>query len=204
MADLNGRPLVWLRISRTVIGCFGLLSSTCSLSCSTASHWPLNSGRYFSTGSSSFTLPSSTSIIKAVAVIGLDCEAIQNTAVRVHRLAGRDVGEADRFEAQHLVLVGHERDGAGQRVPVDERLQCGGDLSGSTGGRFLRGAALRGTETAATKRETSGSLEQFRALMTKPSFFSLASPEASTVASALCDPRSPDSTGSYGNWQSWL
>ena len=42
--------------------------------------WPWNSGRYFSTGSSSLTFPSSTSIISAVAVIGLDCEAIQNSA----------------------------------------------------------------------------------------------------------------------------
>ena len=50
--------------------------------------WPLNSGRYFSTGSSTFTLPSSTRIIRAVAVIGLDCEAIQNRAsVVIGRLA---------------------------------------------------------------------------------------------------------------------
>ena len=31
IADANGRPLVWLRISRTVIGCFGCLSSTWSV-----------------------------------------------------------------------------------------------------------------------------------------------------------------------------
>ena len=43
-------------------------------------HWWWNSGRCFSTGSSSASLPSSTSIMKAVAVIGLDCEAIQKSA----------------------------------------------------------------------------------------------------------------------------
>ena len=76
--DSARRPLVWLRMFLTVIGCLGFRSSTWSLSCSAMNICPLNSGRYFSTGSSTFTLPSSTSIISAVAVIGLDCEAIQN------------------------------------------------------------------------------------------------------------------------------
>ena len=58
-----------------------------------------------------------------MAVIGLDSEAIQNKAsVRIGFLA-RDVGIADRFQAEHLVLVGHQRDRARQRVAVDERLQ---------------------------------------------------------------------------------
>src|SRR5579863_3950404 len=61
-----------------VIGCTGFFSSSCVSSFSASTHRFLNSGRYFSTGSSTFTLPSSTSIIKAAAVIGFDCEAIQN------------------------------------------------------------------------------------------------------------------------------
>ena len=42
--------------------------------------WPLNSGRYFSTASSSVSLPSSTSSISAVPVMGLVCDAIQKSA----------------------------------------------------------------------------------------------------------------------------
>ena len=42
------------------------------------SHWFLNSGKYFSTGSSTESLPSSCNIMMAVAVIGFVMEAIQN------------------------------------------------------------------------------------------------------------------------------
>ena len=63
---------------RTVIGCAGFLRTMTFPSFSATTIWPLNSGRYVSTGSSSFTFPSSTSIIRAVAVIGLFMEAIQN------------------------------------------------------------------------------------------------------------------------------
>ena len=49
-----------------------------------------------------------------------------------HRLPGGDVGEADGLEGQHLVLVRHERDCAGQRMAVHERLQT----AASSGNRF--------------------------------------------------------------------
>ena len=75
--DMKGRPLVCERTFLTVIGWRGLFKSSWSWSRSTASICPWNSGRYFSTGSSTFTLPSSTRIISAAAVIGLDIEAIQ-------------------------------------------------------------------------------------------------------------------------------
>ena len=82
------RPLVWLMISLTVIGCRG--NRGCSLPPAAATRWPLNSGRYFSTGSSICSLPSSTSIINAVAVSDLLIDAIQNRlSVRIGALALR-------------------------------------------------------------------------------------------------------------------
>ena len=60
------------------MGWLGFRSSWCSPSFSATTICPRNSGRYFPTASSSAILPSSTSIITAVAVMGLDCEAIQN------------------------------------------------------------------------------------------------------------------------------
>ena len=111
------------------MGWTGLFSSMCSVSCSAFTHWPLNSGRYFSTGSSTLTLPSSTSIIKAVAVIGLDWEAIQNSAsVRIgffaamsmyptaSRLSTRS-GDATSVTAPASVWFVHERlQGGGNRL----------------------------------------------------------------------------------------
>ena len=98
--DLNGRPALWLMISRMVMGwsagtSFAPLSAaslwsaadfwsiapfSCFTCASAATIWPWNSGRYFSTGSSSFTLPSSTSIIMQAVVKALLCEAIQNSS----------------------------------------------------------------------------------------------------------------------------
>jgi hypothetical protein len=77
-ALLNAKPEVWLSTSRTRIGCCGFFSTVTSSSWYAMTFWPLNSGRYFSTGSSMLTLPSSTSIMSAVPVIGLVCDAIQN------------------------------------------------------------------------------------------------------------------------------
>ena len=75
--DRPTRPAVCERTSRTVIGCAGFFSTSRPSPFSATTIWPRNSGRYFSTGSSSRTFPSSTSIIRAVAVIGFDIEAIQ-------------------------------------------------------------------------------------------------------------------------------
>ena len=125
-AEANGRPLVWLRISRMVIGCCGFLSSMWLPSRYTASHWPLNSGRYFSTGSSRFTLPSSTSIISAVAVIGLDCEAIQNSASAAIGLPAATSAYPPLSRARTLILVGHQRDRPGQRVRFTNGCKAAG------------------------------------------------------------------------------
>ena len=59
------------------MACTGFFSTALPFSSPALSICPLNSGKYFSTASSTFTLPSSTSIIRAVAVIGLVIEAIQ-------------------------------------------------------------------------------------------------------------------------------
>jgi len=73
-------PLVWLSTLRIVMGCAGFRSRAWLSSCSTVTSRPLNSGRYFSTGSSRPTFPWSTSIMNAAALIDFDCEAIQNIA----------------------------------------------------------------------------------------------------------------------------
>ena len=78
--DLPTRPLVCDRISLTVMGWDAFLSTTRSRLFFSTTIWPWNSGRYFSTGSSSRNFPASTSIMSAVAVIGLDIEAIQKIA----------------------------------------------------------------------------------------------------------------------------
>ena len=65
-------PMPEVCVSRwRIVTCAGLPSAVLR---------PLNSGRYFSTGSSTESLPSSWSIMTAVAVIGLVIEAIQKMA----------------------------------------------------------------------------------------------------------------------------
>ena len=73
-----------------------------SLSSLTISIWPRNSGRYFSTGSSNFTLPSSTSIINAVAGDRLGHGSDPEQAVGLHRLLRGNVHIADRSRLSTL------------------------------------------------------------------------------------------------------
>ena len=55
-----------------------------------------------------------------------------------HRLAGGDVGVAHRVLAQNLLLIGHQSDGAGQAVAIDQRLQGPRDRFRGCRRRFLR------------------------------------------------------------------
>jgi hypothetical protein len=71
-------PEVWVSRSRSLIERAGRVSVSEFVDRSCTSHWFLNSGTYFSTGSSTFNLPSSCNMSTAVAVIGLVMEAIQN------------------------------------------------------------------------------------------------------------------------------
>ena len=63
-----------------MIGRFGFLKTSLSPSFESTISCSLNSARYFSTGSSTESFPSSTSIMIAMAVIGLVIEAIRNRA----------------------------------------------------------------------------------------------------------------------------
>ena len=75
-----GRPDVCVSKSRIVIGRDGFLSVNESPSRDAISSCPLNSGRCFSTGSSTDSFPSSCKIMIPIAVIGLVIDAMRKTA----------------------------------------------------------------------------------------------------------------------------
>ena len=164
-------------MSRTVIGRAGGLRSICCLSASTASICPLKSGRYFSTGSSRRTLPSSTSIISAVAVMGFEIEAIQT------RLSGRirfwpAMSAKPMASSAHLIAGGDQHHRAGQHVVVDERLHAGGDALGRPAGADWAAAGLETSVAVPSKRTTNADKSIFmimgpaRVPLALPVFFS--------------------------------
>ena len=79
-------------------------------------------------------------------MIGFDCEAIQKRASVFIGVPAATSEKPTASRLRHLVLVGDERDGAGQRVAFDERLERGGDLVGRR-----RAARARGRERPRTR-----------------------------------------------------
>ncbi len=140
--DRPTRPLVCERTFRTVIGWAGFFRTSRPSSFSATTIWPRNSGRYFSTGSSSRTLPSSTSIISAEAVIGFDIEAIQKRSSGFMGVFGGDVGVADGLDVERPLGRRDEHDGAGELALGDEGLERGGQM-GLGGGCRARGQEER-------------------------------------------------------------
>ena len=70
----NGSPLMCESVIRTVIGRTGVRGPSFAATFTSA-----NSGRYFATGSSRFTFPSSTSVINVAAAIAFVLEANQKS-----------------------------------------------------------------------------------------------------------------------------
>ena len=70
--------------------------------CSTPTFASAKAGMYFETGSSSDSLPSSTSIIAATDVTGFDIEYRRKIVSARHRQFGRDVANAEIFEIDRL------------------------------------------------------------------------------------------------------
>ncbi len=76
----SGWPAVCVSRSRTVIGRLGFLRVSVSAVLESKSICPLNSGRCFSTGSSSDSFPSSTNSMIPIAVIGLVIDMMRKMA----------------------------------------------------------------------------------------------------------------------------
>ena len=83
---------------------------------------------YFSTGSSIESLPSSTRIISAVAVIGLVIDMMRNIVSARHRPVLFDIGQTHRGQMNDFALVADERHGAGNDVVLDKLSHSLGDL----------------------------------------------------------------------------
>ena len=86
-----------------------------------------NSGRYFATGSATFSLPSSCSIRIAAPVIGLVIEAIQKSVSGVIGRFAATSAKPVRLEVEDLVLRDDHRDRAGDFVFRDHLLHRGAD-----------------------------------------------------------------------------
>ena len=78
-----------------------------------------NAGMYFERGSSSLSLPSSTSIIAATEVIGFDIEYRRKMVSAAHRNFGGDVAQAKTLEINRVAVLLDQNDGAGNLALSD-------------------------------------------------------------------------------------
>ena len=124
MGEANGSPLVWLRMLRTVIGCFGLLSNMWSLPRLPMSHLTVELRQIFLDRVVQLHLALVDQHHQRGGRDGLGLRGDPEEAVGLHRLLRGDVGVADRLGVEHLVLVGHQHDRAGQLVLVHEGLHA--------------------------------------------------------------------------------
>ena len=124
MGEANGSPLVWLRMLRTVIGCFGLFSSMWSLPRSPMSHLTVELRQILLDRVVQLHLALVDQHHQRGGRDGLGLRGDPEEAVGLHRLLRGDVGVADRLGVEHLVLVGDQHDRAGQLVLVHEGLHA--------------------------------------------------------------------------------
>ena len=129
-----------------MIGRDGFLSVMVSPDCSATSIWPRNSGRCFSTGSSTASFPSSTSIMMPMAVIGLVIEAIRK---RVSDRIGRSFSTSRRPMASRLTTPS----GLPTRVtiPATSFLSTNGCICSRIRDESAGSSAWAGTGTAADR-----------------------------------------------------
>ncbi len=89
---------------------------------------PLNSGRYFSTGSINATRPSSTRIITPAQVTGLVIDMIRKKVVGAHRGLGLEILISNRLEARDAPMSDHQRYNAGGLARIHVLPHPHGDL----------------------------------------------------------------------------